>query len=51
MASNTMASSNKRKRAHRNMGRKRKNAEARRSTPSNSELFAGLGEPGKPVQR
>ena len=49
MASNTMASWHKRTRAHSNMGRKRKNQEARRSTPSYDELFAGLGEPGKPV--
>jgi hypothetical protein len=47
MASNTMATWNKRKRAHRNMGRKRKNQEARHSTPSAAELFAGLGEPGQ----
>ena len=49
MASNTMASWHKRTRAHSNMGRKRKNQEARRSTPSYDELFAGLGEPGKPA--
>ncbi len=51
MASNTTASTNKRKRAHRNMGRKRKNAEARHSTPGASELFAAFGEPGKPAPR
>jgi hypothetical protein len=51
MASNTMASSNKRKRSHSNMGRKRKNQEARRSTLSASELFAGCGEPGKPAPK
>jgi hypothetical protein len=49
MASNTMATWNKRGRAHKNMGRKRKNADARKSTPSSAELFAGLGEPGKPA--
>ena len=49
MASNTMASWNKRTRAHKNMGRKRKNKEARKSTPSATELFAALGEPGKPA--
>ena len=49
MASNTMASWHKRKRAHKNMGRARKNAEARHSTLSAAELFAGLGEPGKPA--
>jgi hypothetical protein len=51
MASNTMASTNKRKRAHKNAGRKRKNREARRSTLSNAELFAGFGEPGKPAPK
>lgn len=49
MASNTTASSNKRARSHHNMGRKRKNQEARKSTLSNAELFAALGEPGKPA--
>ena len=47
MASNTMASWHKRTRKHSNMGRKRKNAEARHSTLSAAELFAGMGEPGK----
>jgi hypothetical protein len=49
MASNTMATWNKRKRTHKNIGRKRKNKEARKSTPSATELFAALGEPGKPA--
>jgi hypothetical protein len=49
MASNTMATWHKRTRAHSNMGRKRKNAEARHSTPSYEQLFAGMGEPGKPA--
>ena len=49
MASNTAASENRRKRRHKNMGRKRKNQEARKSTLSNTELFAGLGEPGQPA--
>ncbi len=49
MASNTMATWNKRKRTHKNIGRKRKNKEARRSTLSSTELFAGLGEPGQPA--
>ena len=49
MASNPMASWHKRTRAHKNMGRKRKNKEARHSTPSATELFAALGEPGKPA--
>jgi hypothetical protein len=51
MASNTMASWHKRTRAHKNMGRKRKNKEARHSTPSAVELFAALGEPGKPAPK
>ncbi len=51
MASNTMATWHKRTRAHKNMGRKRKNAEARHSTASAVELFAALGEPGKPAPR
>jgi hypothetical protein len=49
MASNTMATWNKRKRMHKNIGRKRKNKEARYSTPSAAELFAGFGEPGQPA--
>lgn len=49
MASNTMATWNRRKRKHKNNGRKRKNAESRHSTPSATELFAALGEPGKPA--
>ncbi len=51
MASNTMATWNKRKRTHKNIGRKRKNKEARHSTPSATELFAALGEPGKPAPK
>jgi len=49
MASNTTASTNKRARAHHNMGRKRKNQDARHSTPTATELFAACGEPGKPA--
>lgn len=49
MASNTMSTWNKRKRTHKNNGRKRKNADARHSTPTLAELFAGCGEPGKAV--
>ena len=51
MASNTTASTNKRARSHSNMGRKRKNKEARKSTPTSAELFAACGEPGKPAPR
>lgn len=49
MASNTAASENKRKRNHKNMGRKRKNKLGRASTKSSADLFAVLGEPGKPA--
>ena len=49
MASNTTATWNKRDRRHANAGRKRKNKESRKSTPSEKELFAACGEPGKPV--
>ena len=49
MASNTAASENKRKRSHKNMGRRRKNVNGRKSTKSAAELFAALGEPGQPA--
>jgi hypothetical protein len=49
MASATKHSESKRKRSHLNMGRKRKNRAARKSTKSYSELFAGMGEPGQPA--
>jgi hypothetical protein len=49
MASNTMATWKKRKWHHANAGRKRKNHEARHSTPSSAELFASLGQPGEPA--
>ncbi len=51
MASNTMATWNRRTRKHKNNGRKRKNKDARHSTPSATELFAGFGEPGKPAPK
>jgi hypothetical protein len=51
MASNSRQTWKKRTRRHSNMGRKRKNKESRRSTPSAAELFEGLGEPGKPAPR
>lgn len=51
MASNTQATWNKRDRRHANSGRKRKNQEARNSTPSDAELFAGFGEPGQPAPK
>jgi hypothetical protein len=49
MASRTAASSVKRKNKHEKAGRRRKNRLARKSTQSNAELFAALGEPGKPA--
>jgi hypothetical protein len=51
MASNTAATSVKRKNKHQKAGRRRKNKLARKSTQSNTELFAGLGEPGQPAPR
>jgi hypothetical protein len=49
MASNTKATWAKRDRRHANMGRRRKAALSKSSTPSYDALFAGLGEPGKPA--
>ncbi len=49
MASLTKKTKAKRKRRVKNAGRIRKNRQARRSTLSEAELFAGCGEPGKPV--
>jgi hypothetical protein len=51
MASNTKASENKRKRRHKNMGKKRKAKQSKKSTPSAAELFAGMGEPGQPATK
>jgi hypothetical protein len=47
MASNTAASSVKRKNKHQKAGRRRKNKLARKSTQSTTELFAALGSPGQ----
>jgi len=49
MASNTRKTWKRRVRRHVNLGKKRKAQESRRSTPPAAELFAGLGEPGKPA--
>ncbi len=49
MASNTSSTRVKRKNKHEKAGRRRKNKLARKSTKSTVELFAGLGEPGKPA--
>jgi hypothetical protein len=51
MASNTRQTWKRRTRRHTNMGRKRKNQDARKSTPSYDELFAELGKPGEAAPR
>ena len=51
MASNTKATRVKRKNKHEKAGRRRKNRLAKKSTASTSELFANLGEPGKPAPK
>jgi hypothetical protein len=51
MASNTAATRVKRKNKHEKAGRRRKNKQAKKSTASATELFAKLGEPGKPAPR
>jgi hypothetical protein len=51
MASRTAATRVKRKNKHEKAGRRRKNKLARRSTASESDLFAALGEPGQPAPR
>jgi hypothetical protein len=51
MASRTAATRVKRKNKHEKAGRRRKNKQARKSTQSTTELFANLGEPGKPAPR
>lgn len=49
MASLTKKTRIKRRQRHRKMGRRRKNVQARNSTPTAEELFAGCGEPGQPA--
>lgn len=51
MASNTSATRVKRKNKHESQGRRRKNKLAKKSTVSSIDLFAALGEPGKPAPR
>lgn len=51
MASNTAKTWNKRDARRSKAGRKRKNREARQSTPSAAVLFAACGEPGQPLQK
>jgi hypothetical protein len=51
MASNTRETWKRRLRRKARAGRKRKNQESRHSTPSAADLFAGMGEPGKPAPK
>ena len=51
MASNTAVTSRRRVRNHKKAGRDRKRQESRRSTLTAAELFAALGEPGKPAPK
>jgi len=49
MASNTRSTWKRRVRKKSNNGKIRKHRDGRHSTPSAVELFAGMGEPGKPA--
>jgi hypothetical protein len=51
MASLTKKTKAKRRRRAKKAGRRRKNLQSRASTPSETELFAGFGEPGKPAPK
>lgn len=51
MASNTAVTSRRRCRNHQKAGRDRKRQESRRSTLTTIELFASLGDPGKPAPK
>jgi hypothetical protein len=51
MASNTRETWKRRLRRKAKAGRKRKNQQSRHSTLSSVELFASMGEPGKPAPR
>lgn len=51
MASFTDITRRKRTRKHKNAGAARKRKQARRSTLSYTEVFAALGEPGKPAPK
>jgi len=41
----------KRRQRQNRAGRKRKAAQAKKSTPTTNELFAGCGEPGQPISK
>jgi hypothetical protein len=51
MASNTRETWKRRLRRKHRAGRKRKNQEARSSTPSDAALFAGMGKPGEAITK
>jgi hypothetical protein len=51
MASFSKRTERKRSRRHKNAGHARKVKLSRKSTPTNQELFAALGEPGKPAPK
>jgi hypothetical protein len=51
MASNTARSEKRRARTHQKAGKRRKAAQSQRSTLTAVELFASLGEPGKPAPK
>jgi hypothetical protein len=51
MASNSKATWNRRDRHHVNEGKRRKNVESKKSTPSFEQMFAACGEPGKPAPK
>ena len=51
MASNSVVTKRKRALRSKNAGHARKVKAGRRSTISEQELFAALGEPGKPAPR
>jgi hypothetical protein len=51
MASNSRETWKRRLARKAKAGRKRKNKESRRSTPSAIDLFAGMGAPGEPAPK
>jgi hypothetical protein len=51
MASNTAKTWNRRDARRSKAGRKRKNRDARNSTPSLDQLFAACGEPGQALKK
>lgn len=51
MASFTQVTERRRSRRHKNAGHARKVKLSRKSTPTEQELFAALGEPGQPAPK